>query len=244
MLLEIACDSLQSARNAQAGGATRIELCDNLAQGGITPSYGKIKLAKQQLDIPVFVLIRPRKGDFLYSELEFELMLEDIRVAKDLGADGIVSGILQADGCIDVERTKAFVKTAEGMHFSFHRAFDMCCEAAVALEQLIDLGIDTILTSGQAANVLDGEANLRQYVQQAAGRIQIMAGGGLRIHNVEQVAKTGVRAFHSSAKHMLQSKMQYRGNTKMGDESVQEEFQWAEVSSELVSALRAALDKC
>ncbi len=235
--LEIACDSLQSALYAQEAGATRIELCDNLAQGGITPSIGKIKLAKELLNIPVFVLIRPRKADFLYSDLEFRLMLENIAAVKKAGADGIVSGVLLANGKIDIVRTKALMEAAQSLSFTFHRAFDMCENADFALEQLIELGVDTVLTSGQAANVVDGKAQLARLVQQAQGRIQIMAGGGLRPHNVASILETGARALHSSAKSKVNSKMSFRGNTPMGDAAAQEEFEWNEVNRDILNEL-------
>lgn len=237
IFLEIACDSLQSALNAEAGGASRIELCDNLAQGGITPSIGKITLTKELLSIPVFILIRPRKGDFLYSDLEFRLMLENIEQAKKAGADGIVSGILLPDGSLDIARTKKLVEASQPLSFTFHRAFDMCSDAEKALEQLIELGVDTVLSSGQAKDVLAGKEALTKLVSQAANRIQIMAGGGLRAHNIAAVSETGVQAFHSSAKGDVKSKMLFRGHTPMGSESVEEEFEWKEVNSDLVNQL-------
>lgn len=237
-LLEIACDSIQSALNAQAGGATRIELCDNLAQGGITPSLGKIKLAKELLSIPVFVLIRPRKGDFLYSDIEFRVMLENIEYAKKMGADGIVSGILLSNGQVDIERNKRLVEAAQPLSFTFHRAFDMCIDEKEALEQLIEMGMQTVLTSGRAENVVAGKETLAQLVQQADNRIQIMAGGGLRAHNVMQIIPLGITAFHSSAKEVVHSEMNFRGHTPMGTESVQSEFQWPVVSKASVQQLK------
>ena len=151
--LEICVESVTSALNAQTGGADRIELCDNLHQGGITPGAGKIVLAKKLLHIPVFVLIRPRKGDFLYSDIEFDTLLEDIALARQLGADGIVSGALLPDGNIDLARIRLMLEAAEGLPFTFHRAFDMCRDPLRAIDELAELGVQRILRLGRGIHV-------------------------------------------------------------------------------------------
>ena len=240
--LEICCDSVASAIAAARGGANRIELCENLAQGGVTPSAAKIKLAKARLDIPVFVLIRPRKADFLYSELEFEILLEDIRQAKALGADGIVSGALKADGAIDEARTRKMVEAAHPLPFTFHRAFDMCNDPLQAIDVLAGLGVKRILTSGQQPDALMGKANIERFVAYAGNRIGIMACGELLPENIGALLDIqGLTEFHSAARGEIQSRMLYTGSVNMGDEGVQDEFRWQEVDEELVRGMKEVL---
>lgn len=241
-ILEICCDSLVSALNAQAGGADRIELCTNLAQGGTTPSAATIKLAKKYLDIPVYVLIRPRKADFCYTETEFEVMLENIQIAKSLEADGVVAGILLKNGDIDLERTRLLIAAAQPLAFTFHRAFDMSREPLVALEQLIDLGIENILTSGLQASAIGGKVMLKKLVKQANSRIHIMAGGGIRPHNIQELlAIEGLCHFHASAKSTVYSQMEFKGVTNMGSEDLSSEFCWEEVNLATVREMKSAL---
>lgn len=241
--LEIAVTSLSSAIIAEQSGADRLELCDNLEQGGITPSAGKIKMVKTAVKIPVYVLIRPRKADFHYSAEEFAVMLEDIRSARAFGADGIVSGALQADGSIDLEKTRQLIEVATPLPFTFHRAFDMCQNSNQALEQLIDLGASRILTSGQKSNAVDGKDQIAALVKVADGRIEMMAGGGIRPQNIaELLTIEGLNAFHASAKKRVGSKMQFKGSATMGSESLEAEFSWLETDGEVISALRKTLN--
>jgi len=236
--LEICCDSVASAIAAARGGASRIELCENLAQGGVTPSAAKIRLAKEKLGIPVFVLIRPRKADFLYTGLEFEVMLEDIRQAKALGADGIVSGALNADGTIDEARTRLMVEAAHPLPFTCHRAFDMCRDPLQAIDLLAALGAKRILTSGQQPTALAGKANIRNFVQYAGPRIGIMACGELLPDNIGELLDIkGLTEFHSAARTEIRSRMEYAGTVNMGDEAVQDEFRWHEVDGGLVKGM-------
>ena len=240
--LEIAVDLIQSAVFAEESGADRIELCENLAQGGVTPSAGKIRLAKEMLKIPVFVLIRPRKADFLYSGLEFEVMLNDIKLAKQLGADGIVSGVLTADGSIDVSRTDKLVQTSWPMPFTFHRAIDMCREPLAAVDQLADIGVRRILTSGQKATAADGRGLIRKLIERSAGRLHIIAGGGVRPASLDLLLSIpGLSEFHASARRPVKSKMEYFGTTTMGNEEVDEEFHWQEVDPLMVMEMREKL---
>ena len=237
-LLEICCDSVESAVIAQQNGANRIELCENLAQGGVTPSGGKIQLAKRLLQIPVFVLIRPRKADFLYSDQEFELMLSDIHLAKALGADGIVSGALSADGTFDLPKMKAMVKAAHPLPFTCHRAFDMCVDPEAAIEQLIDIGVKRILTSGQEIDALTGQPNLTNFAALANGRISIMACGELLPENIGTILSIpGIHEYHSAARTKVHSQMTFRGHTNMGDEAVEAEFEWNQVDGNLVEGM-------
>lgn len=242
-LLEICVESVPSALHAQTGGADRIELCDNLHQGGITPSAGKITLAKKLLHIPVFVLIRPRKGDFLYSAIEFDTLIEDIALARQSGADGIVSGALLPDGRIDMARTRLMLEAAEGLPFTFHRAFDMCSDPLRAIDELAALGVQRILSSGQQPDAVSGFDNLCRFAQHAAGRITIMACGGLMPNNVRPLTEVPeIQEFHAAVRTTVRSRMQYRGAVNMGDEAAAEEFNWMEADLELVAGLKQAIE--
>jgi len=210
MKLEICANSLVSALAAQNGGAQRIELCENLNEGGTTPSYGTIKKAREQLTIKVYVLIRPRAGDFHYSDEEFRIMKEDILICKHLGCDGVVIGLLDVDGNIDVLRTQELVKLASPMGVTFHRAFDSCNDGIKALEEIIACGCERILTSGMKNTALEGAAFLGELVQRAGDRIIIMPGSGVNELNIEGlITQTGAREYHTSAKAPVGSKMKY-----------------------------------
>jgi len=210
-IIEACVDSVESAVNAQDGGADRVELCDNILEGGTTPSFASIALARKQLDIDLFVIIRPRGGDFFYSDLEFDIMQKDIATAKELGADGVVFGILNADGLIDLERNKKLKDIASPMKVIFHRAFDMASDPFQCMEDIISLGIDRILTSGQAASVPEGIDTIKGLVDRAAGRITIMPGGGIREDNISQIqSQTGATEFHVSLRSELESRMMFR----------------------------------
>jgi copper homeostasis protein len=211
VLVEACVDSLESALAAEAGGARRVELCDNLAEGGTTPSAGAIEACCERLGIPVFVMIRPRGGDFLYSDAEFEVMRRDIGWAKRLGAHGVVFGLLRQDGSIDVERTRILVEESRPCAVTFHRAFDVCRDRSEALELLIDLGIERVLTSGQAPTALEGSATIAELVHLANGRIGVLPGGGVDEDNVGQiVATTAVREVHVRSTVCQPSPMRYR----------------------------------
>ena len=210
LLLEIAVFNLTSALLAAASGADRIELCENAAEGGTTPSYGTMKLVREKISIPVFPIIRPRGGDFLFSADEFEVMMHDIKLCKELGFEGLVTGLLNADGSIDVERTKRLVDLAYPLDITFHRAFDRAAQPLRALEDIIACGCQRILTSGQAPNAFDGKDLIKQLIEQADGRIIIMPGSGVRSGNIAQLAQfTGATELHSSARRLQPSLMQY-----------------------------------
>lgn len=197
VVVEACVDTLESALAAQAGGADRVELCDDLVEGGTTPSAGTIGLCCERLALPVFVMIRPRAGDFHYSGDELEVMRRDIRVAASLGAAGVVVGALTPDGAVDVRCTRALVEAARPMSVTFHRAFDACRDPEAALEALITLGVDRVLTSGGAATAEQGVERLGALVRQAAGRIAILAGGSVNEANAARiVAASGVREVH------------------------------------------------
>ena len=203
MLLEICANSYQSAKNAQEAGAHRIELCQELSVGGITPSYGLLKQVTENLNIPVFVLIRPRGGNFVYSEDEFEVMKQNIQLCKDFGCEGIVSGVLNSDKTIDLKRTKELVELSKPLEFTFHRAFDQVINPKVALEQLIDLGVERVLTSGQEISAEKGLELLQELNAISNNRITILAGGGVNYENTKQFKEVGLKEIHASASTIL-----------------------------------------
>lgn len=211
-LLEIATETVAGVRAAHAGGARRVELCSSLEVGGLTPSAGTILGARRSTEIELMVLVRPRRGDFVYSSAELETVRADVRVAKELGADGVVLGCLHPDGTIDRERTGELVDAARPLSVTFHRAFDHTRDLAEALEVLVELGVDRVLTSGGAPDVMSGIADLAELVRQASDRIVILAGGGVREHNVRQlVLATSVDEVHASASSWTESAMTHPG---------------------------------
>ena len=199
MILEVCANSYQSALNAQEAGAARIELCSELAIGGITPSYGLLRRVMDNLKIPVFVLIRPRGGNFTYSNDEFQQMKLDIELCKKLGCSGIVSGILNNENSIDVERTKELVTLSKPLAFTFHRAFDWVPNPDKALEQLITLGVDRVLTSGQQKSAERGINLLKDFREKYQNKITILPGGGINADNVMQFKSFGFKEVHASA---------------------------------------------
>jgi len=221
IILEVCANSVASALAAQDGGASRVELCDNLHEGGTTPSFGQILMARKLLHIKLYVLIRPRSGDFLYDDTEFEIMQADIRNCVEAGCDGIVTGILKADGTIDKERNLELVRLAKqwGLGVTFHRAFDMCANLYLAMESIIELGFERILTSGGKSTAMEGASVIAHLVEKAAGRISIMPGGGISENNVaDLVHYTGVSEVHASARINIPGKMQYQNDhIIMGD---------------------------
>lgn len=210
-ILEVCAGDIQSVRNAAAGGAARVELCSGLSEGGLTPSEGVIRAAMQVPGIKVNVLIRPRQGDFLYSEDEVEIMLSDIRRCRGLGVNGVVIGALTTNGDVDCEVCARLIEAACGLSITFHRAFDLVRDPMQALEDVVRLGCDRILTSGCAPSAIEGAETLRQLQQQANGRIVILAGGGVNPGNAREIIeRSGVRELHASARSLVQSAMKYR----------------------------------
>ena len=201
MEIEICCGSIQSAANAKAGGAVRVELCQGLVEGGTTPSPATIQYAVRKLGLQVFVLVRPRGGDFCYNDLEIKIMEEDVEFCKEAGVAGIVVGFLNPDGSIDTELTRHFVAIAAPLPVTFHRAFDECKNPLKALEQVIDCGCKRILTSGCKPTAMEGAEMLQKLVKQADGRITILAGSGVTPENAVALReKTGVTEIHGSCK--------------------------------------------
>jgi len=208
---EICANSVQSCIEAQKGGADRVELCAGIPEGGTTPSYGEILIARKHLSIKLHVIIRPRGGDFLYSPTELEIMENDIINAKKLGADGVVIGCLNSSGNINIEFCKKLISVTKGMSITFHRAFDCCQNQLMALEQIIDMGCERILTSGGYSTAEEGIMQLKILNKAAHGRIKIMAGCGVNQNNIAKIHKnTDIKEFHFSARETFRSKMQFQ----------------------------------
>jgi len=204
MIFELCAETIDACLVAREGGAHRIELCSGLSEGGMTPSHGLIQEAVERSGLPVHVLVRPRGGNFVYSAAEVEVMRRDILHVKQLGAAGVVLGILKADGRVDVEATKALVQLARPMEVTFHRAFDATPVLTEALEDVVATGADRILTSGGQRNVVAGSAALAELVQLAEDRVDIAVGGGLRLQNAASLARaTRARHFHGSLRRRL-----------------------------------------
>ncbi len=208
LTFEICADSIRSVKNAASSGAHRVELCDNLYEGGTTPSIGMIESALTIPDIQVFVIIRPRGGDFLYSEEEFDVMQRDVIRAREAGVHGIVSGLLLPNGDIDLKRTSLLMQHAKGLPFTFHRAFDVCRAPLEALAQLKQLGVRRLLTSGAKPKAIQGKTLIADLVQQAGHSLSIMPGSGIGPDNIAQLIETtGAREYHFSARKAFPSKM-------------------------------------
>ena len=197
MLVEVCANSLESALNAEKAGADRIELCLELAVGGITPSYGLLKAIRANVKIPVHVLVRPRSGDFSYTDGEFDIMLKDIALCAEMGFDGIVSGVLQKDLTLDVARTKILVEASRALKFTFHRAFDWVLDPMHTMKQLEKLGVDIILSSGQKKTALEG-IELLSILNEQATTCTIMPGSGVNPDTVSQFKASGFKAVHLS----------------------------------------------
>ena len=244
-VLEICVDSFESAIAAEAGGAQRVELCSALSEGGLTPSLGLLRAVRARLSIGVNVMIRPRGGDFLYSEDEVAIMRADIALAANAGADGIVFGLLTEHGDVDAERTRALVELARPMEVTFHRALDMTRDPQAALESIIYAGADRVLTSGGEPTALLGCHQIKALVRAGGDRIKIMAGGGVRPSNVQQIAQeSGVCEFHAALRHPVPSPVQHQVRTvHLGDADSDEYVRYI-VRSEDVRLLQDAVLIC
>lgn len=209
--LEICVDNVDSAINAEVAGANRIELCDNLLEGGTTPGYGTILSARNNLNIDINVLIRPRGGDFLYTDIEYDVMRRDIELCGEAGVNGIVIGILMPDGSVDLERTAKLIELAHPMSVTFHRAFDMCSNPMNALELIIASGAARLLTSGQENKAFEGSELIKKLREKAGDRLIIMPGSGINESNISHIAKeTGAKEFHVTGRKLLDSEMVFR----------------------------------
>jgi copper homeostasis protein len=242
VVTEVCAGSIQSVIEAEKGGASRVELCDNLFEGGTTPSAATIELSCLSVKIPVYVMIRPRGGDFLYSDIEFEIMKRDIALAKNYGASGVVFGLLLPNGSIDERRTKELVFIAKNLNMgvTFHRAFDMTENPYKALETIIKTDCDRILTSGGENKAFDGKNLIKDFVSIADGRISIMAGSGINPANIRDLIEyTGIKEVHVSGKHRIDGGMLYRNRKiNMGGLPGIPEYETDVTNSETVSQIR------
>ncbi len=210
VIVEVAVFSIEAALSAINAGADRIEFCENPNEGGTTPSYGSLQTLIKLTDVPIFPIIRPRGGDFFYTNNEFECIKADVLLCKELGYPGAVVGLLTMDGSIDVARTKSLVELAAPMEITFHRAFDRCNDPIKGLEDLIQAGCKRILTSGQVPNVVDAMPLIKKLIEKAAGRIIILPGSGVRSNNCKQIVQaTGAIEIHSSVRKAVPSQMKY-----------------------------------
>nr|WP_312576066.1 copper homeostasis protein CutC [Sedimentibacter sp.] len=242
MILEVCVDSYTSLMTAKDSGADRIELCSALNIGGLTPSYGLMKMAREIKGIEVVVMIRPRSGDFLYDDNEFQTMKEDIEIAKKMGFDGIVAGILLSDGRIDIDRMNELVKFARPLKVVFHRAFDDARDPLSDISKLIDMGICRILTSGQRANALEGAEYIAKMQANFGKNITIMPGCGVNANNIKKIYEiTGCSDYHMSGKVDVGSKMEYRENIKRMN-TLQSEFIVERSDYNLIKKVRDIID--
>ncbi len=235
-MLEIAVFNISSALLAAEAGAHRLELCENPFDGGTTPSYGTLKTVREKVSIPVFPIIRPRGGDFLYTDSEFEVVRKDILLCKELQFEGVVIGMLHADGIVEIEKTKRLVELAYPLEVTFHRAFDRAAHPLQAMEDIINCGCSRILTSGQVPNAWDGRELIKQLVSQADDRIIIMPGSGVRSSNIKELAAyTGAAELHSSARTLEKSEMRYLA------EGMQEQLQTVSIDANEIRQMLASL---
>ncbi|MGZ3777197.1 MAG: copper homeostasis protein CutC [Mucilaginibacter sp.] len=233
--LEVCANSVASAIAAQDGGAIRVELCENLHEGGTTPSHVQIELARKLLNIKLYVLIRPRGGDFLYSDTEFEIMKADVAYCAATGCDGVVIGVLNADGTVDKPRSGELVKmaTENGLGVTFHRAIDMCADMLQAMEDIIEIGCERILTSGGKSTAVEGVNTIAHLIEQAKGRIIIMPGAGVNENTVADIVHyTGATEIHSSARSDVKSKMKYRNDHILMGYGETDEYSFSETDVE------------
>lgn len=241
--IEACIGTLQSGIEAEKGGANRVELCDNLAEGGTTPSAALIQMTKEKLEIPAAVMIRPRHGDFLYSDLEFEIMKKDIEFCKTVGVEAVVFGLLTPDGQIDCQRTMRLVESAGNMQVCFHRAVDLSRDYFEAIEQIINCGCTRILTSGGANKAIEGFKNIRRAQELYGNKIEIMVGSGINAENVSKFYEIGIRNFHLSGKVQIDSLMTYRKEgVSMGAISAEEEYKITQTDYKKIEDVKKVLE--
>lgn len=241
--MEVCVDSVESAIAAQRGGADRVELCANLLEGGTTPSAGLIRQVREQIQIGLQVMIRPRGGDFLYSHEELQVMKADIEIAKNLGADGLVFGCLTSEGAVDKIKTADLIGHSRPLNVTFHRAFDMVKDRQLALEDLIELKMDRVLTSGLAPNVMDGMVTLANIVRQASGRIIVLPGGGVRDFNVQELLdRSGASEVHVSGRKVIESRMKFRKESISMGVLEDAEYCMKVTDEEMIRKFRALID--
>ncbi len=234
-LIELAAFTPGSAINAAIAGADRIELCSGYSEGGLSPSSGTILYVKEKVNIPIFVMVRPRIGDFVYDEAEKEIILRDIEFCKKAGVDGIVTGALDVSGNVDVSFMKQVVEAASGLPVTFHRAFDLCSNLQQSLEDLIDCGITRVLTAGGKNTVAEGLETIRLLTKTAGDRIIILPGGGINAQNVQNIIEsTGLNEIHCSGKELISSRMQPKPGVSLSATGEVNDHEWYESSIEKI----------
>ncbi len=243
-ILECCVDSVESAIEAQKGGANRVELCSALVIGGLSPSVALFKKVREAIDIKIHVLLRPRFGDFCYTDYEHDIIKEEVKMFRELGADGVVIGTLKQDGSLNMEQMKELISEAGSMSITLHRAFDMCKDPLKTLADVKELGIHTILTSGQKNSCIYGTELLSNLVNEAGNEVDILIGGGVDASVIEELHnKTGATSYHMSGKVTLDSEMNYRKeDVNMGVATMSEYEIWR-TSADRVSAAKAILEK-
>lgn len=243
-ILECCVDSVESAIEAEKGGANRIELCSALVIGGLSPSKALFEKVKEQVNIKIHVLLRPRFGDFCYTDFEHEIIKQEIHMFKELGADGVVIGTLKSDGSLNLEQMKELVEEADGMSITLHRAFDMCADPFRTLEEVKELGIHTILTSGQKNSCIDGKELLGQLMKKANREVDILIGGGVDVSVIPALYEsTGATSYHMSGKVTLDSEMQYRKEDVSMGVACMSEYQVWRTSAERVAQVKLVLEE-
>jgi copper homeostasis protein len=244
VLIEVCVDSAASAVAAERGGAARVELCSDLLEGGVTPSAGLIAAVRNRISIGLQVIVRPRGGDFFYDADEMEIMKRDIETCKNLGAEGVVLGLLDREGHVDVEQTRQLVELARPLNVTFHRAFDMSADLFRALEDVCATGADRLLTSGGEQKCLQGAGTITQLVQVARGRIVIMAGGGIGEDDVAAIIeRTGVSEIHVGLSSPLASPMRFRNSRISMGKALGREYMRQQVLEETVNKLHWTISK-
>ncbi|XKM13212.1 copper homeostasis protein CutC [Orbaceae bacterium ac157xtp] len=238
--IEICCYTLEDAQIAEKAGADRIELCSGRNEGGLTPSYGQLIAVREQINIPVHSIIRPRGGDFCYSQSDLKVIKNDLSLIKELGFAGVVIGMLKPNGQIDVERLKQLIKLVDGLSITFHRAFDVCCDPYLALKQLTDLGINRILTSGQKANAVEGLPLILELSQLSQGTI-IMPGCGIRANNIKLFNHPLIHEIHTSASTAVASKMIYQNTDVNMSQNPTDEYLNYQVDPHIVKKIKTHL---
>jgi copper homeostasis protein len=243
-ILEVCCGSADFAIAAASAGANRVELCDNLVEGGTTPSVGAVSHTLERTDVPVMQMIRPRGGDFLYSDDEFQVMVRDIVAARELGVMGVVFGVLTAQGRVDRERTERLVDAARPLAVTFHRAFDLSRNLMESLDTLIEIGVDRVLTSAGKPSVFDGLPVLGDLVREAGDSLVVLPGGGIRAHNITRLFELpGIREVHIGASRQVPSSMTFRADgIPMGRAYEPNEYVREGVDGEAIRAIAAVFD--
>jgi copper homeostasis protein len=242
-IIEVCVDSVESALQAQKGGADRLELCSDLIVGGTTASVVLFRQIRKMVDVPIHVLLRPRYGDFYYSEYEYQRLLEEAKMFREQGADGIVIGLLQLNGHLDTKRLKQLIDLAKGMKITLHRAFDMCKDPRQALMEAIALGVDMILTSGQQNSCFEGRELIKELISLGRSSIRIMAGGGMHPGIAAAMYQLGVRDFHLSGKIIKDSDMSYRKTSVTMGMPIMSEYERWETDADKIRAMRQTLDQ-